>query len=116
MDEIVRFYEIFPGDTHTIRAWTGHQIEKKWFHCTAGSFTINVVEINDFQSPSKNLIPQKIELKDSGISILEIPGGFATGIKANTLNSRLQVFSNFGIEESKNDDFRFPVEMWEAKW
>ena len=32
MSEIKRLYEIEPIDDHIIRAWQGHQYEKKWFY------------------------------------------------------------------------------------
>lgn len=116
MDEIVRFYEIAPRTQQIIRAWQGHQHEKKWFYCLSGSFVINIVEINDFNDPSDGLIPIKIELDSSNPEILAVPTGFATGIKATSENARLQVFSNVALGESKDDDFRFPLEKWSAEW
>ena len=44
MGKVVRFYEIAPANTEIIRAWQGHQHEKKWFYCLAGSFVINLVD------------------------------------------------------------------------
>ena len=116
MTEIVRMYEILPGDTHTIRAWQCHQREKKWFYCHAGSFIMNLIQIDDFEAPSKDVVPKRIELRSETPSVLEISGGYATGFKAQEENSRLIVFSNFSLEESKNDDFRFPVDHWSVKW
>ena len=116
LNEIVRMYEILPGDTHTIRAWQGHKEEKKWFYCSSGSFIVNLVEVDDFDAPSKTLKPKRFELETDRPAILEISGGYATGFKAREDNSKLIVFSNFSLEASKNDDFRFPVEMWSGKW
>nr|WP_288936045.1 dTDP-4-dehydrorhamnose 3,5-epimerase family protein [uncultured Allomuricauda sp.] len=116
MSEIVRFYEISPADQDTIRGWQGHQQEKKWFYCLSGSFVINIIEINDFNSPSEDLTPIRVELNSSNPKILAVPEGFVTGIMATSSNARLQVFSNAALNESKNDDFRFPVNQWSAKW
>ncbi|MEC8831076.1 MAG: sugar epimerase [Bacteroidota bacterium] len=116
MEEVVRFYEIAPKNQEIIRAWQGHQFEKKWFYCLSGSFVINIVEINDFNNPSDGLIPIRMELDSSKAMILAVPNGFATGIKAASKNSRLQVFSNASLEESKDDDFRFPLGKWSAEW
>nr|WP_292963295.1 MULTISPECIES: sugar epimerase [unclassified Allomuricauda] len=116
MGEIIRFYEIAPANQDIIRAWQGHRYEKKWFYCLSGSFVVNIIEINDFNSPSKNLIPVRMELDSSNPKMLAVPGGFVTGIKATSNNARLQVFSNATLDESKKDDFRFPVDYWSADW
>lgn len=116
MGEVVRFYEIAPVDTKIIRAWQGHRHEKKWFHCLNGSFIINLVKVDDFDNPSDQLVPEKITLKSHEPSVLAVPKGYATGIKAVEEGSRLQVFSNFGLEASKKDDYRFPLNMWDALW
>ncbi|SNY99639.1 WxcM-like domain-containing protein [Flagellimonas pacifica] len=116
MTEIVRFYEIEQKGTQIIRGWQGHKLEKKWFYCLSGSFVINIVEIDDFSNPSEHLIPCRIELDSKSPEILAVHNGFATGIKASTSNSRLLVFSNFGLKDSSNDDFRFPKEKWSAVW
>ena len=116
MEEVVRFYEIAPKSQEIIRAWQGHQFEKKWFYCLSGSFVINIVEISDFNNPSDGLIPTRMELDSSNTTILAVPNGFATGIKAASENARLQVFSNATLEESKDDDFRFHLGKWSAEW
>lgn len=116
MSEIVRFYEIIPENQQIIRAWQGHKREKKWFYCLSGSFIINIVEIDNFGNPSDDLVPYRIKLNSLSPEILAIPKGFATGIRATSENARLQVFSNFVLNESKNDDFRYPLEKWQAEW
>ncbi|WP_222983941.1 sugar epimerase [Flagellimonas meishanensis] len=116
MSEVVRFYEILPKNQDFIRAWQGHQFEKKWFHCISGSFVINLVEIDNFKAPSEELVPVRIELDSFKPNVLAVPSGYATGIRANTPNSRLQVFSNFGLRESSEDDYRYPLEKWSAQW
>ncbi len=116
MSEVVRFYEILPKDQKNIRAWQGHEFEKKWFHCISGSFVINIVKVDDFEKPSQSLDPMRFEIGSEKPNILAVPGGYATGIKANEPDSRLQVFSNFGLEESSIDDYRYPLEKWSAKW
>lgn len=116
MSEVVRFYEIGPRNQDIKRAWQAHQYEKKWFHCLSGSFVINLVEVDNFESPSDQLQSQRVELSGDNPQILEVPGGFATGIKSTSNNARLQVFSNFGLKESSEDDFRYPLEKWAAEW
>ncbi|WP_298789314.1 hypothetical protein [uncultured Allomuricauda sp.] len=116
MSEIVRFYEIAPKNEQIIRAWQGHEFEKKWFYCLSGSFICNIINIDSFDNPSDELIPKRVELNSENPQILEVPNGFATGIKASSKDARLQVFSNFGLKESKEDDYRYPLEKWQAEW
>ncbi|UJH67016.1 sugar epimerase [Allomuricauda sp. SCSIO 65647] len=116
MGQVVRFYEIAPVNTKIIRAWQAHRYEKKWFHCLAGSFVINLVKVDNFDGPSSALIPHKLILKSDEPNVLAISNGYATGIKAIEEGSRLQVFSDFSLEASKDDDHRFPLNMWEAEW
>ncbi|WP_293295416.1 WxcM-like domain-containing protein [Allomuricauda sp.] len=116
MNEIVRFYEISPANQDIIRGWQGHQHEKKWFYCLSGGFVINIIEINDFNRPSEDLTPIRVELESSNPRILAVPGGFVTAIRATSNNARLQVFSNAALNDSKNDDFRFPIDQWSAEW
>jgi dTDP-4-dehydrorhamnose 3,5-epimerase-like enzyme len=116
MKEILRFYEISPADTNVIRAWQGHWKEKKWFYCTAGSFIINLVKINTTSPIAANTDLERFELNENTPLVLEVDGGHASGFKATQNNSKLLVFSNFTLEQSKQDDIRFPVEQWHAIW
>lgn len=116
MTKIVRMYEISPSDTYTIRGWQAHKEEKKWFYCNSGSFILNLVKIDNFESPSETIAPKRFVLEAKNPAVLEISGGYATAFKAQEDNSKLIVFSNFSLEASKNDDFRFSVETWNGKW
>ncbi|WP_400073598.1 sugar epimerase [Zobellia russellii] len=116
MTEVIRMYEISPSDIKIIRGWQAHQEEKKWFYCNTGSFIMNIVRVNDFDSPSPSINAEKFLLDAKIPSVLEISGGYATAFKAQTENSKLIVFSNFSLEESKNDDYRFSIDQWSANW
>jgi len=116
LDEIVRFYEIHPANTTIVRAWQGHREEKKWFYCTAGNFTIVLIKIDNFEHPSKSLVAERFELSANTAGVLEISGGYATGFKANEVDSKLMVFSNFNLEQSKNDDYRFDADYFNVVW
>lgn len=116
MGEVVRFYEIRPVDTKIARGWQGHQLEKKWFYCNAGSLIVNVVPLDDFENPSVNSQVSKFVIGNQKPEILCVPGGYATAFKANEENTKIQVFSNFTLAESKKDDFRFPLTQWSTNW
>ena len=86
---------------------------KNWFYCSEGIFIINLLKIDDFNNPSSLLVPEKIVLDSSNPVVLEISGGYATGIQAIKENSKLMVYSDFSLDQSKNDDYRFPVDQWD---
>ena len=44
--------------------------------------------------------------------ILKIPAGYVNGIKAILKNSKLISFSNFKLNENKNDDHRYDMDKW----
>ncbi len=116
LKQIVRFYEITPKDTITVRAWQAHKRESKWFYCTQGAFKINLVKIDSFENPSNDLEVYPYEINDQTPQVLFIPGGYATGFKAILNDSKLMVFSDFDLIDSKEDDFRFETEKWKTKW
>ncbi len=116
MQDVVRFYEITPTGTDIIRAWQGHKHEKKVFYCISGAFRIHLIAIDDFENPTDSLPSESYVLRSDNPQILFVSGGFATGIKSIEPDSRLQVFSNFTVEQSKEDDYRFPMGQWSVKW
>ena len=111
-ENIKRFYTITHPDTHTIRAWQGHKLETKYFYVTKGSFLINWIQIDNWQQPSKDLNINTHTLSITQSEILIIPPGHVNGFKALEPDSTMVVFSDMSLEESKEDDFRFPQEYW----
>nr|WP_297915787.1 WxcM-like domain-containing protein [uncultured Allomuricauda sp.] len=116
MADIVRFYEIHPADTNIIRGWQGHREEEKWFYCIKGECIINLIQVDDFKNPNENSVATKYVLSESDFGMLHVPGGYATAFRAMEPDTKVQVFSNFTLDESKNDDFRYPLEYWSANW
>jgi dTDP-4-dehydrorhamnose 3,5-epimerase len=112
MSEIRRFYTIFHPNISIIRAWQGHKIETRWFFCTEGSFDIRIVKIDNWESPSEDLIPKKFILNANNPTVLKIENGYVNGMKAISQNSKLISFSNFKLGENSNDEFRFDKNLW----
>ncbi len=113
---ITRMYGIAPKNTTQIRAWQGHRHEKKWFYCTVGSFCINLVRLDNFDNPSRALTAHRIVLDAKVPRVLAISGGYANGFRALEDGAKLMVFSNFTLNESKNDDLRYPLDTWAVNW
>jgi dTDP-4-dehydrorhamnose 3,5-epimerase-like enzyme len=111
-DDIKRFYIISHPSVETVRAWHGHKYEKKYFFVLRGSFQINSIEIDDWTTPSVDLVPFCFKLSYDEPKILCVPSGFANGLKALEPNSSVMVFSNFSLDDSLNDDYRFDPTLW----
>lgn len=116
MEQVKRFYEIKPSNIEIIRAWQGHVKEKKWFYCNAGEFRVNLAPLDSTGKPMADKKPESYILKDQEPIILSVPNGYASGFKATKEDSSLMVFSDSSLEDSTNDDFRFPLDQWEAEW
>ena len=110
--DVKRFYFIKHPDTSVVRAWQGHQFEKKYFYPITGSFIVAWVKIDDFENPSDDLIPEVHHLSAKSSELLSIPKGYANGLKALEPNSELMIFSDLGVEESVKEKIRFPSDKW----
>ena len=110
--DVVRFYTIKNKDLSVIRAWQGHQYETKYFYVLEGSFLISLILIDDWINPSRDLEPTSIVLTSNKSQILKVPGGYANGIKSLEEESKLIVYSDFTIEQSQKDNFRFESDFW----
>lgn len=116
LSQIKRMYQIEPANEYIIRAWQGHKMEKKWFYCIQGSFIINIVKVTNFEHPATDVIISQNIITAGMPTVLYVEGGYASGIKATNPNSKVLVFSNLSVETSKNDDYRFDSDFWDADW
>ena len=96
------------------RAWHGHKQEDKFLWSITGTFVVQVVQPNEWDNPSKDLSVQRFVLSCMKPGVLHIPAGNFHGFVPITNSSILAVFSTATLEESKNDDFRFPSHQWGA--
>ena len=112
--QIKRIYTIENTFLDFIRGWQGHKIEQRWFACMQGSFEIAVIEINNFENPSKDLIPEYFTLKTNNLDFLHIKSGCITAIKTKEENSKLLVFADYSINEIQ-DEYRFPLDYFKLE-
>lgn len=94
MSPIKRVYFTTHFDVNVIRAWRGHSIESRWFKCVKGSFTVKLIEIDNWENPSKELKVFKYNLTSEEQEILYIPSGYVNGFKALQTDSKLMIMSN----------------------
>ncbi len=111
---VKRFYIICNHTVGFVRAWHGHKQEAKYVMAVSGAAILAAVEIDDWQSPSKDLLIHRYVLSAEKPSILYIPKGFANGSKALSQDTRLLFFSTSLFEESKKDDVRYDPYYWNA--
>jgi dTDP-4-dehydrorhamnose 3,5-epimerase len=112
IDSIQRFYIVSNHKSHFIRAWHGHRFEHKFVTVIQGSAIIGLVKIDDWNNPSKELIPKKYILSSNKPSLLYIPAGYANGFMNLSQDTKIMFFSTSTLEESKNDDYRFDPYYW----
>lgn len=111
LDNVKRLYHITHPDVNVVRAWQAHKVEQKWFYVVAGSFKIVVVQPDNWENPSSSLQSSEFCLNALN-GVLYVPGGYANGFKALGANSAMIVFSDFTIEESAGDNYRFDKKLW----
>ena len=115
LTDIKRTYEIFPICDHP-RGWQAHRVERKWFYCKAGEIMVNLIKLDNFSKPSPDLKAEAYNLNAYKPVILAVPGGYATAFLATQPNSNLMIYSDFSLEKSKEDDYRFPLGTWKTSW
>ena len=112
---IKRFYIVENSLAKPIRGFHGHFKEEKYVLPVSGSALVVLVKIEDSIQPSKTNNFYRFILSADKPSILYIPGGYANGFKSLEAGTKLMFFSNFSLEESKADDYRFPENYWGAE-
>lgn len=109
---VKRFYIIKHPDTSVVRAWQGHQYERKWFYVTKGSFCVAWVKVDNWENPSNDLKPEHVILKAGEPKIVCVPTGYANGLKAMEEGSEIIVFSDMSVEDSIKEKIRYDKDMW----
>lgn len=109
---VKRFYMVENISTDIIRAFHGHLKEAKYVFVVFGSAILVAVGMDDIKSPDKKNEVYRFILSARKPAILYIPPGYANGFRALEPNTKIIFFSTATLEESKNDDFRFPYDYW----
>ena len=109
---VERVYFIHHPDTRVVRGWNGHRIEKKWFSCIKGSFTLGLVEIDHWEQPSPDLQAQLYALSEAKSQIVCVPAGYANCIKASSPDSVLMVLSSVLLNDAGADNWRYDSSRW----
>lgn len=108
---VKRIYFVENKNTEFVRAWQGHKIEQRWFSAVQGSFEIKLIEVDDWESPSKNSIVHSFILKANHFDVLHVPKGYISSIQALELDSKLMLMADYLLDEVK-DEFRFAADYF----
>lgn len=112
MTHVKRFYIIKNTDSELIRGWRAHRIEQRWFYVLSGSFSLDLVQIDDWENASPNLPVDNRVLKAEEQQVLHVPAGYGTAFQALEPESELLVFADYGIENAKNDDYTWSQDFF----
>lgn len=108
---IKRMFVIENHSTDFVRAWQGHKIEKRWYSAIKGSFKIQLIAVDNWESPTKNLERGSFIINAAQLDVLHIPQGYVSSIQSLEQGSRLLVMSDYFLAEIQ-DDFRYDMDYF----
>lgn len=114
LPNIKRVYFVEPGEPGEFRGWHGHKYESKVFRCIKGSFTVNLILVEDWEAPS-GLHFHSFELSESEGNLVIAPPGFANAITSRESGSIMMVMSDRTLEQSQDDDYRYEQGSFSTK-
>lgn len=112
LSRVKRIYTIENWNTETIRGWQGHKIERRWFSAIQGSFEIRLIQIDNWENPSRNCKMFIFELKGEELDVVNVPKGYVSSIQALQPNSKLLVMADYFLGEVK-DEYRFDLNYFD---
>jgi dTDP-4-dehydrorhamnose 3,5-epimerase-like enzyme len=105
---IKRIYIIENKTIDFIRGWQGHQIEQRWFSAISGKFKIELIQIDNWNNPSKNLKTISFVIDSEKLDVIHVPSGYISSIQSLVINSKLLVMADHLLGEIK-DEFRLDI-------
>lgn len=108
---VKRIYVIENATTDIIRAWQGHKIEQRWFSAIKGSFKIQLIKVDNWEHPSKNLEKLTFIVNAEKLDVLHVPKSYVSRIQSLEEGSKLLVMADYMLNEII-DEFRFPFDYF----
>ncbi len=109
--EIKRIYVIENATTDIIRGWQGHKVEQRYFSVINGSFKIQLIEIDNWDNPSKNIEKLTFTINSEKLEVLHVPQGYVSSIQALERGSKLLIMADYYLREN-NDEYRFNIDYF----
>ena len=88
------------------RRWQGHKIEQRWFSAMKGDFEIQLIKVDNWETPNKKLEKLTFKLNEETLDFLHIPAGYVSSIKSFNKGDKLLVMSDYTLGEV-NDDYKY---------
>lgn len=110
---VKRFYTVSNHNSGFVRAWHGHRHEAKFATVVQGAMLLCCIKIDDWDSPSPGLSINRYVLSGKSPSVICIPNGYVNGFMSLTNDAKIMFFSTSTLEDSLNDDIRFPSRFWD---
>lgn len=105
MSLVKRFYIIKNTDTELVRGWRAHRIEQRWFYILSGKFGVDLVKIDNWETPNPMLPIQRVILESAEMKVLHVPAGYGTAFRALEANSELLVYADYPLAHAISDDY-----------
>src|SRR5690606_12809256 len=112
MSLVKRFYIIKNSDLELVRGWRAHRIEQRWFYVLTGSFSMDLVKIDNWDKPSQDLEVEKIILTAKDNKVLHIPTGYGTAFQALEKGSEILVFADYHLDHAAKDNYTFGTDYF----
>ncbi|MHB1196543.1 MAG: WxcM-like domain-containing protein [Lutibacter sp.] len=109
--QIKRIYVIENATTDIIRGWQGHKIEQRWFSAIKGFFKIQLIEIDHWDQPSKNLEKLTYVVSAQKLDVLHVPQGYVSSIQSLEEGSKLLVMADHLLGEIK-DEYKYEADYF----
>jgi dTDP-4-dehydrorhamnose 3,5-epimerase-like enzyme len=103
---VKRFYQVQNHQSGFIRAWHGHRNEGKYVYVAAGAALVGIVNL-ETEKISKFVLSADVP------KILWIPPNHANGFMNLRDDTIIIFYSTATLDESANDDIRFPYDKWD---
>ncbi len=111
---VKRMYVIQNNSLDIIRGWQGHQIEQRWFSAVHGSFCIQLMKIDNWELPSKQLFCEEFIISNKTLDVLHVPKGYVSCIQAMEEGSILLVMADYLMGEIA-DEYRFDLKYFDNR-
>lgn len=110
---VKRFYQVRNHRKGFVRAWHGHKIEAKYVTVVQGSAIVGAVKVDNWDSPSKELKPERWVMSGDKPQVIYLPAGYANGFMSLSDDLIILFFSTTTLQESMGDDYRFDSRYWD---
>jgi dTDP-4-dehydrorhamnose 3,5-epimerase-like enzyme len=110
--EIKRVYLIENKETTFVRGWQGHGIEQRWFSVLQGSFKIELIAVDNWEHPSRDLKLLSFHVKAETLDVLHVPPGYVSSIQALEEGAKLLVMADYFLGAIQ-DEYRFEIDYFE---